>query len=340
MNHPWIVGLIAASVSASRAGAQVTGPSGHIDQVALGWIDSTRQEPWTADSTDHRAILVQLFARAGAQEPAPLVLFSTGRNEGPSTYADLAEALASAGYVVAIVDHAGERSGQRFPKGPSLPNLLDHVAPRSTGPDFRIQDSVFNRRWVAMRAADLISARRYLLAAGTDSSTRLFHRLDGRTVSIGHSIGGLTAAKSCALEPALMACVNLDGLAYSLPMHVDGSRSDMAQPFLFVGKPVRALTDEELRRAGMTRAQDEEITARFARRSDELFRSVAGGSYRVIIDGAGHMEFAARGNGRVARAVVAYVLAFLDKQLHDAPRTLLDAPAPEPGVTVTRFGGP
>jgi hypothetical protein len=42
----------------------------------------------------------------------------------------------------------------------------------------------------------------------------------------------------------------------------------------------------------------------------------------------------------VARAVVAYVLAFLDKQLHDAPRTLLDAPAPEPGVTVTRFGGP
>src|SRR3954471_22690029 len=99
MNRQWIVGLTACALSVAHSDAQVAGASGRIDRVALGWIDSTRQEPWTADPSDHRAILVQLFVRSGAHEPAPLVLFSTGRNEGPSTYSDLAEALARAGYV-------------------------------------------------------------------------------------------------------------------------------------------------------------------------------------------------------------------------------------------------
>lgn len=50
----------------------------------------------------------------------------------------------------------------------------------------------------------------------------------------------------------------------------------------------------ELHRANMRRAQDDEITARFARRSDELFGSVKGASYRVMVDEAEHMDFAAR----------------------------------------------
>jgi hypothetical protein len=89
----------------------------------------------------------------------------------------------------------------------------------------------------------------------------------------------------------------------------------------------------------MTRAQDDEITGRLARRSDELFGSVKGGSYRVIVDGAEHMEFAARGTGRVARTVDAYVLGFLDKCLRGASPAILDSPATDPKVTVTRYGG-
>src|SRR5262249_27000915 len=147
--------------------------------------------------------------------------------------------LARAGYVVAIVDHTSERSGQRIPNGPSLPNLLDRVAPKESEPSFRLRDSVFSRRWVETRAADLIAAEKYLRSANASPSNRLSGVLDGRAVAIGPSLGGLTAAKACALEPSLLACINLDGLSYSLPMHVDGAASDMTQPFLFVGKPVR-----------------------------------------------------------------------------------------------------
>src|SRR5262245_6907124 len=91
---------------------------------ALSWIDAGRPAPWTADTSYHLMILVQLSYRADAQTPRPLVVFSIGRNVSPSTYRDLADALADAGYVVAIVDHVGERSGQRLPNGTSVPYRL------------------------------------------------------------------------------------------------------------------------------------------------------------------------------------------------------------------------
>src|SRR5215475_3158555 len=104
-----------ATVAPSHAQTGVT--STRIVHLTVDWIDSTRPEPWTPDPTDHRGMLIQAYYRPGALEPAPLVLFSPGRDVAPKTYADLAEALARDGYVVAIVDHLGERSGQRLPNG-------------------------------------------------------------------------------------------------------------------------------------------------------------------------------------------------------------------------------
>ena len=71
------------------------------------------------------------------------------------------------------------------------------------------------------------------------------------------------------------------------------------QPFLFLGKPIPRLSDATLEREHMTRAQDDAIVARFARRFDALMRSANGGSYRVIVQDANHMNFAGDGNGAV-----------------------------------------
>ena len=331
------LGLIAAIATVAPGHAQTGGTSTRIVHLTVNWIDSTRPEPWTPDATDHRGILIQAYYRAGALEPAPLVLFSTGRNVAPTTYADLAEALARDGYVVAIVDHLGERSGQRLPNGAAVPNLLPRVEPDRKSPSFEAQYSVFSRSWVELRAADLTSARVHLQALAAEGGNNLSGLLNTQAAAVGHSLGGLTAAKACERDPAFSACANLDGLSYSLPMHVEGDTMVATQPFLFLGKPIPRLSDATLEREHMTRAQDDEIVARMAHRFDALMQSAKAGSYRVILRDADHMDFAGRGNGAIAKAVREYLMAFLDKHVRGIRGTVLDAATSDPAVTVTRY---
>lgn len=329
--------LIPAVAEVSVSQAQTSGTSTRVGHLTINWIDATRPEPWTPDTTDHRGIMIQAFYRSGAREPAPLVLFSTGRDVAPKTYADLAEALAKSGYVVAIVDHLGERSGQRLPDGTAVPNLLDRMAPDRKSPAFEAQDAVFTRSWVELRAADLTSARVHLQALGTASGNDLSGLLNSQAAAVGHSLGGLTAAKACERDEAFAACANLDGLSYSLPMHVDGDTMVATQPFLFLAKPIPRLSDATLEREHMTRAQDDEIGARFAHRFDALMQSAKGGSYRVLLRDANHMDFAGNGNGVIAKTVREYLTAFLDKHIKGIRGTVLDAATADSSVTVTRY---
>ena len=66
-------------------------------------------------------------------------------------------------------------------------------------------------------------------------------------------------------------------------------------------------------------------------------RSAKGGSYRVTLRDADHMDFAARGNGAIAKAAREYLIAFLDKHVRGMRGTILDAPTSDPAVTVTRY---
>jgi hypothetical protein len=331
------LGLISAIATLAPGQAPTGGTSTRIAHVTVNWIDSTRPEPWTPDATDHRGMLIQAYYRAGTIEPAPLVLFSTGREVAPRTYADLAEALASDGYVVAIVDHLGERSGQRLPNGAAVPNLLPRVAPDRKSPSFEVEYSVFSRSWVELRAADLTSARVHLQSLAAVSGNELSGLLNLKAAAVGHSLGGLTAAKACELDPAFSACANLDGLSYSVPMHVEGDTMVATQPFLFLGKPVPRLADATLEREHMTRAQDNEIAARLAHRFDTLMQSAKAGSYKVILRDADHMNFAGGGNGVIAKTVRAYLMAFLDKHLRGISGTVLDVETSDPAVIVTRY---
>jgi len=329
------LGLIAAIATVVHG--QTGDTPTRIAHFTVYWVDSTRTEPWTPDPTDHRGILIQAYYRAGALEPAPLVLLSTGRNVAPTAYTDLAEALARNGYVVAIVDHLWERSGQRLPNGAAVPNLLPRVEPDRKSPSFEQQNAAFSRSWVELRAADLTSARVHLQALGAASGNELSGLLNTQAAAVGHSLGGLTAAKACERDPAFFACANLDGLSYSLPMHVQGDTMVATQPFLFLGKPIPRLSDATLEREHMTRAQDDEIVARFAHRFDALMRSAKGGSYRIILRDADHMNFTGGGNGAIARVVREYLIAFLNKHVRGIRGTVLDAATSDPAVTVTRY---
>jgi hypothetical protein len=328
---------MAAILTVAPGHAQTGGASIRIAHLTVNWIDSTRPEPWTPDRTDHRGILIQAYYNAGALEPAPLVLFSTGRDVAPKTYADLAEALVQDGYVVAIVDHLGERSGQRLPDGAAVPNLLPRVEPDRKSPSFEAQNAVFSRSWVELRAADLTSARVHLQALAAVSGNDVSGLLNSQAAAVGHSLGGLTAAKACERDPAFSACANLDGLSYSLPMQVEGDTMVATQPFLFLGKPIPRLSDATLEREHMTRAQDDEIVARFAHRFEALMQSAKAGSYRVILRDADHMNFTGGGNGAIARTVRAYLTAFLDKHVRGIRGTVLDGATSDPAVAVTRY---
>src|SRR5262245_8511058 len=329
--------LIAALATIVPGHTQTGEASAPIVHRTISWIDSSRPEPWTPDEMDHRGLLVQVYFRAGALAPAPLVLFSTGREVAPTAYIDLAEALVRDGYVVAIVDHLGERSGQRLPDGAAVPDLLDRVEPDRKSPSFETQYSVFSRSWVEVRAADLTSARVHLRALSAEGGNDLSGLLNTQAAAAGHSLGGLTAAKACERDQAFSACANLDGLSYSLPMHVEGDTMVATQPFLFLGKPVPRLSDATLARDHMTRAQDDEIVARMEHRFDALMQSAKAASYRVILRDADHMNFAGGGSGVIAKTVRAYLTAFLDKHVRGISGTVLDTAPSDPAVIVTHY---
>lgn len=329
--------VLAAPLAAGRD--PFNPPPSKLIHSALSWADRTRPEPWTADSNDHRVLAVYLSYRADAPARQPLVVFSTGRNVASSGYQDLADALADAGYVAAVVDHVGERSGQRLPNGTAVPNRLAEMEPKRDSPTFAEQDLAFSRRWVEIRAEDLTSARTHLQTLSAASGNELSGRLNDRVAAVGHSIGGLTAAKTCERDASVSACVNLDGLSYSVPMHMDanGAPPVIKQPFLFIGKPIPRVSDATLAREHTTRAEDDAIVARFAKQFDDVMRGVQGGSYRVLIDGADHMNFTGAGNGPVARIEKAYLLAFLERYLQGGAGALLAAVPTDRTVTVTRY---
>jgi predicted dienelactone hydrolase len=108
---------------------------------------------------------------AGAK--LPLILISHGTGGGPGSHADLAMALAAAGYVVAAPMHAGD-------------NYLDHSA-------------LGRADWLAGRNRELSETVDYLLGAWGSHG-----QLDrGRIGAYGFSAGGYTALAAVGARPDL-----------------------------------------------------------------------------------------------------------------------------------------
>jgi hypothetical protein len=178
---------------------------------------------------------------------------------------------------------------------------------------------------------------KFLVSQLSTNASALVARIDlSRLGAFGHSVGGVAAAEICRRDARIRACANVDGLANAKPIIADNGSFALAQPFLFLGKPLpfaNLAVNDTVRRA-----------------IDAAIASGTGGAYDVVIGDVHHDTFSDtpfmtptfrptrnRANLEIVRDVL---LAFFDKTLRGRPAPILDDSTTLAGgrVTVTRLG--
>ncbi|MER8041443.1 alpha/beta hydrolase [Streptomyces sp. NPDC094032] len=241
----------------------------------------------------------------------PLVLLSPGFGAPRFTLTNLAEDLASRGYVVASVDHAYETSGTALPDG----RILTCVACKALD-----EDGVHGSVVTAARAGDM----RFLLdrLTGPRPVWRYAATIDRSRIGMaGHSIGGAAAATAMLADRRIDAGVNMDGSFWdTLPAKGLGGR-----PFLMLG------TDDGMHLPG---GQDVTWNATWPLLGGwKRWLTVAGSDHFSFSDGPvlqRHFGLPA-GDIPAERALAvtrAYVGAFFDRHLRGVPQPLLAGPSP------------
>ncbi|GAA4637785.1 lipase [Actinoallomurus vinaceus] len=150
----------------------------------------------------------------------PLVVLSPAYEDPRMVLTSLATDLASHGYVVALVGHTYEDSGETLANGQTPPcAICDDPAL-----DF---DSV-----AASRALDVSFVIDRLTHGNT--AWRLAHLIDKHEIGMaGHSLGGAAAAATMIADPRVRAGVNMDGTFHPAPMP-----GQINRPFLMLGAAV------------------------------------------------------------------------------------------------------
>jgi len=255
--------------------------------------------PWN-DAQKARITALRSFSRENAPLPPgnaryPTVVFMPGGGMKALTYHTLLEDLASHGWVVAAVDPPYNARAVRFPDGRVLGNLpMDERGwPQTRN---REETERFYRERIVHWSRDVSFVINQL--SELDGGQGPFaSRLDiKRGVGVfGHSRGGQAAATVRLLDNRVRGGINLDGTAgpYAIIPAKDGDGSG-TQPFLWIQQPLPPPpTDEQLQRAGRTRAfYDAEVEKVMASWRNQL-GAVTGGSLRVVINRPGiqHIDF-------------------------------------------------
>ncbi|MEY9859410.1 dienelactone hydrolase [Catenulispora sp. GAS73] len=153
----------------------------------------------TADAV--AALQTHAFTGASAAHGKfPLVVLSPGLENPRATLTSVATDLASRGYVVALVGHPYEDSGEQLADGSIAPCLWCN----QDGADPASDDQL-----VASRGVDVKFVMDQLTRAHVWD---LSHLIDKHSIGIaGHSAGGAAAAAAMEADPRIKAGVNLDG---------------------------------------------------------------------------------------------------------------------------------
>lgn len=288
-----------------------------------------RGERWAASRQSSHSMSDAPVASASARYPT--LLFSPGNDMADEYYSALLEELASHGYIVLALDHSHEGKGQILPDGRRLePEVDKHRPPQNAR---AIMDFYGQRtQWRADDAKFLVSQ----LTTNSTAGAIVAHVDLTRLGALGHSVGGVAAAEMCRRDARIRACANLDGLANAKPIIADNGSFALAQPFLFLGKPLpfaNPAVNDTVRRA-----------------LDAAIGSGTGGAYDVVIADVHHDTFSDtpfltptfhptrnRANLEIVRDVL---LAFFDKTLRGRPAPILDDSTTLAGgrVTVRRLG--
>jgi pimeloyl-ACP methyl ester carboxylesterase len=362
----WVSSTLTASAQQGGGLPQLIGPDGPyaVGRTAYAWNDTARPEIHTPDETDTREILVEVWypaapdtqtppgtyldetmanawalqyqapaerlqaLRANALPDAPLaadserfpvLIFDPGFSVMPRHYTVLLEQLASQGYIVFAVSHPYVTLLTVFPDGHytialSDTKLRDMWKPRD------YFDAIFQEVWVpdiqfVLGQIDQLNA--------DDPQERFTGRLAlDQLGMIGHSMGGRTLSQVCLIEPRCAGMVNLDG-GYSAEVELT-----LNKPYMMI------LADNGV---------DQFVAA-----YKYSLEAIGSDYYVLMIPGTHHMSFSDMAFwmplaldklpmtedqlflGQVALIDYrAYIAAFFDQYLRQAPSPLLEGPSDE-----------
>jgi predicted dienelactone hydrolase len=225
-----------------------------VPRFALGHLDQVR----TSSTRGARA--------ATTPAGSPVVVLSHGWSGFRAIHTDLAESLASRGYVVLAIDHTYGALASLFPDGEAVP--IDRTAlPEADTVAPHVYESA-SRALVATFAADI---RRALDAVADDELPVLAGATDlTRVAFVGHSTGGGAAIMACGQDPRCGAVVGFDPWVGPVPDATIDTGSD---------RPLLSLRSEE-----WTRLPND-------RRIASLHAASAAPEGRVAIRGTLHRDF-------------------------------------------------
>jgi len=276
----------------------------------------------------------------------PLILFSHGWGNPIFLYTAELEDIVSHGYVVASVDHPFDTTFTQFPDGRVVFFAQKEFDAATKKPNGFID---YARDRVTIMADDnrfvLDQLREYAQAKSLKAP--FFGRIDdSRIGALGHSIGGLAAARTCQIDSRVKACIDQDSDDdRGSPFIVTDIKETEAQPFLlFVvasadeTSPRRTNPDDAaLSQMKVTRAEYEAKLRKTQANQLAQLTSIPGGAYRVTLydlPGFTHRSFTDQTllpplvdpeqslqNFRVAES---FTLAFFDKYLKAGHDTILD----------------
>lgn len=263
--------------------------------------------------------------------PLPLVVLSHGWTGFRVIQADLAEQLASVGYVVAAPDHTFGALVTTFPDGRAVafdPEALPEW--ESVPDDVYVERS---RALVATFAADLGLVLRALALA---PPAPLDGRIDAaRLAMIGHSTGGGAAVAACAIEPRCAAVVGFD--PWVDPLDPAVLRSGIDAPLLslrtedWVGRPNEMRLQELHERQRMLGLPEGRVTLAGALHRDFTLIPALSPLGRLL-----GFEGSTPG-GLTRRATMLWTERFLDHHLRGlGTDPLLDPPAAPVGTLEPR----
>ncbi|MCI0712333.1 MAG: hypothetical protein L0154_19420, partial [Chloroflexi bacterium] len=248
---------------------------------------------------------------SSAQNSYPVLIFSHGLGGFPALYSAQLEEMASHGYIVFAIFHTYLTPITIFPDG----RMVTFSLPRSL--DFYPGIDIHR-----IASEDQIFVANQLQALNNVTDNVFAGKMDLESLGVfGHSMGGSAAVFSCYNDSRFHACLNEDGFSNLLYEMNRG----ILQPSVYMQK--------EINPDSMT----------------NIYRSVRGPGYNLIIDGFGHLSFADfvwgpisspdgedilhriwTGNIdglRATRIVRAYLLAFFDTYLKGENNALLDGPS-------------
>jgi predicted dienelactone hydrolase len=301
-----------------------------------------------AGRVETHAVAGAPFARQVTR--APVLIFSPGGGLVREIYAAQLENLASHGFVVAAVTHPYDGVVAVYPDGhwiaydakrwPQIPSFLG---------EWNLNQLDWHSRDIRFVLDELERADR--------TATRLpfAGHLDLKRVgALGHSFGGVAAAKACQTDRRFTACLNQDGLAGRQPFDADGGTWAANQRFMLIQRAADPGPPPEKDLAAMkiTRERAEDLVAQLDRDQDAAMRLV-GASYKVVLDRtktthadftdlpllAAQTEDGATARAHVVTVVRALTLAFFDWSLRGKRPAILLKPSADGLIeAITRFG--